>query len=73
VKKLIVWALIFSFLFGITGCSKSIELESIVLDPEELVLEISQSRQLNISFVPESAEATDITWSSSDGSVASVD
>ena len=47
--------------------------ESIRLDAEQLDLEVGQTRKLAAILTPEGAEATDMTWSSSNKAVAAVE
>lgn len=54
------------------GCS-SISLDSIVVDPVELILEVNETQQLTLATIPEDADVDDIVWSSSDSQVAEVD
>jgi uncharacterized protein YjdB len=47
--------------------------EGIRLDEEDLDMEVGQTRRLAVAFTPEGSEATDMVWTSSNKSVASVE
>ncbi len=59
---------------GFATCAVRVSvLSSILFRQQDVIMGVGRSRQLQYSFVPQEAQITGLTWSSSDPSVVSVD
>lgn len=59
---------------ALTGCQKKdVPVASVTVDPETMTLEVGQTARLTATVNPSNATYQDITWSSDNSSVATVD
>ena len=57
----------------VTVTKKSIKVDKIILNPTEMNLKVGDIEQVSLSVSPKNATERDITWSTSDKSIATVD
>lgn len=73
--KTIMWQAIavFAMVAGLSSCERDVAVTGVSLDKESITLKVGETQTLIATVTPDNATVKDVTWSSDDKAIATVD